>query len=66
VNPGTNLMGMSKEEWKKIKRRASIMILLFLAYSVLLNVSGEDMENELWDKLGSLYQSYSMVKKLFT
>jgi hypothetical protein len=32
---------------------------------VLLNVSGEDLANKLWDKLGSLYQSKCLVNKLF-
>jgi hypothetical protein len=32
---------------------------------VLLNVSGEDSTKKLWDKLGSLYQSKSLVNKLF-
>jgi hypothetical protein len=32
---------------------------------VLLNVSGESIAKELWDKLGNLYQSKSLVNKLF-
>ena len=32
---------------------------------VLLNVSGEAMAKALWDKLGTLYQSKSLVNKLF-
>jgi hypothetical protein len=32
---------------------------------VLLNVSGESTAKELWDKLGNLYQSKSLVNKLF-
>jgi hypothetical protein len=32
---------------------------------MLLNVSGESTTKELWDKLGNLYQSKSLVKKLF-
>jgi hypothetical protein len=32
---------------------------------VLLNVSGESTVEELWDKLGNLYQSKSLVNKLF-
>ena len=38
---------------------------LFLSNSVLLNVSGEDSAVKLWAKLGSLYQSKSLVNKLF-
>ena len=33
--------------------------------SVLLNVSGEDSAVKLWEKIGSLYQSKSLVNKLF-
>jgi hypothetical protein len=32
---------------------------------VFLNVSGESTAKELWDKLGNLYQSKSLVNKLF-
>jgi hypothetical protein len=57
--------GMSKEDWEKLDRRARSTIRLCLAYSVLLNVSGESIAKELWDKLGNLYQSKSLVNKLF-
>ena len=30
-----------------------------------MNVSGEDSVKKLWEKLGSLYQSKSLVNKLF-
>jgi hypothetical protein len=57
--------GMSKEDWEKLDRRARSIIRLCLADSVLLNVSGESTTKELWDKLGNLYQSKSLVNKLF-
>lgn len=41
------------------------MIQLFLAYSILLNVSREDSAQKLHDKLGNLYQSKFLVNKLF-
>jgi hypothetical protein len=41
------------------------MIRLCLSNSALLNVSSEDSTKKLWDKLGSLYPSKSMVNKLF-
>jgi hypothetical protein len=56
---------MSKEDWEKLDRRARSTIRLCLADSVLLNVSGESTTKELWDKLGNLYQSKSLVNKLF-
>jgi hypothetical protein len=40
-------------------------ILLCLSNSVLLNVSGEATTNSLWDKLGALYQSMSLLNKFF-
>jgi hypothetical protein len=38
---------------------------LCLSDLVLLNVSEESMAKDLWDKLGKLYQSKSLVNKLF-
>jgi hypothetical protein len=57
--------GMSKEDWEKLDRRARSTIRLCLANSVLLNELGESTAKELWDKLGNLYQSKSLVNKLF-
>jgi hypothetical protein len=65
VCPSTILVGMSREEWAILKRRARSMIQLCLGNSVLLKVLGEDSTKKLWDKLGSLYQSKSLVNKLF-
>jgi hypothetical protein len=64
-NTSTPPTGMSKEDWEKLDRRARSSIRLCLADSVLLNVSGESTTKELWDKLGNLYQSKSLVNKLF-
>jgi hypothetical protein len=61
----TPVIGMSKEDWDKLDRRARSNIRLYLADSVLLNVSGESTAKELWDKLENLYQSKSLVNKLF-
>jgi hypothetical protein len=41
------------------------MIRIYLVDSVLLNVLGESIAKELWEKLGNLYQSKSLVNKLF-
>jgi hypothetical protein len=57
--------GMSKEDWEKLDRRARSTIQLCLEDSVLLNVLGESTAKELWDDLGNLYQSKSLVNKLF-
>jgi hypothetical protein len=56
---------MSKEDWEKLDIRERITIRLCLVDSVLLNVSGESIAKELWDKLWNLYQSKSLVNKLF-
>ena len=58
-------IGMSKEDWEKLNRRERSTIRLCLEDSMLLNVSGESTAKELWDKLGNLYQSKSLVNKLF-
>jgi hypothetical protein len=75
VDPGTQYfgtqttstqpIGMSKEDWEKLDRRERSIIRLCLADLVLLNVSRESKAKELWDKLGNLYQSKSLVNKLF-
>jgi hypothetical protein len=57
--------GMSKEDWEKLDKRARSTIRLCLENSLFLNVSGESTATELWDKLGNLYQSKSLVNKLF-
>jgi hypothetical protein len=56
---------MSKEDWEKLDIRARSTIRLCLTDSVLLNVLGESTEKEIWDKLGNLYQSNSLLNKLF-
>jgi hypothetical protein len=56
---------MSKEDWEKLDRRERSTIRLCLDDSVLLNVLGESIAKELWEKLGNLYQSKSLVNKLF-
>jgi hypothetical protein len=61
----TPTTGMSKEDWEKLDKRERSTIRLCLVESVLLNVSGESTDKELWDKLGNLYQSNSLVNKLF-
>ena len=56
---------MSKEDWEKLDRRERSTIRIYLEDLVLLNVSGESTAKELWDKLRNLYQSKSLVNKLF-
>eukprot|EP00253_Pinus_taeda_P012788 PITA_12788 len=65
VDPGTKPTGVSDEELKKLERKEKSTIQLCLLDSLLLNVSGEAMAKALWDKLGTLYQSKSLVNKLF-
>ena len=65
VDPGTKPTGVTNEEWKKLDRKAKSTIRLCVSDSVLLNVSGEATVKALWDKLGTLYQSKSLVNKLF-
>ena len=62
---GTKHTTMSKEDWDKLDRKERSMIRLCLSDSILLNVSGEYSAKKLWKKLGNLYQSKSLVNKLF-
>ena len=65
VDPGTKPTGMSDEDWKKLDQKEKSTIQLYVLDSVLLNVSREAMTKDFWDKLGTLYQSKSLVNKLF-
>ena len=65
VDTDTKPTRVSDEEWKKLDRKAKRTIRLCVSDSVLLNVSGEATAKALWDKLGTLYQSKSLVNKLF-
>eukprot|EP00253_Pinus_taeda_P026116 PITA_26116 len=65
VDQGTKLTRVTDEEWKKLDRKARSTIQLCVSDLVLLNVSGEATTKALWDKLGTLYQSKSLVNKLF-
>jgi hypothetical protein len=65
VDPGTAPTGTSADDWKKMDRKAKSTIRLCLSDSVLLNVSEEATAKDLWEKLGKLYPSKSLVNKLF-
>jgi len=65
VDLGTKPTGVSTEDWEKLDRMARSTIHLCLSDLVLLNVSGEDSAKKLWEKLGNLYQSKSLVKNCF-
>jgi hypothetical protein len=65
VDPGTAPTRTSTDDWKKLDRKVKSTIQLCLSDSVLLNVSREATTKDLWDKLGNLYQSKSLVNKLF-
>src|SRR6202034_99486 len=65
IDPGTKPTRVTDEEWKKLDQKAKSTIQLCVSDSVLLNVSGEATAKDLWDKLGTLYQSKSLVNKLF-
>ena len=65
VDSCTKPTAMSLEDWDKLDRKERRMIRLCLSDLVLLNVSGEDSAKKLWEKLGNLYHSKSLVNKLF-
>jgi hypothetical protein len=64
VDPGTTPIGTSTDDWKKLDHKVKNTIRLCLSHLILLNVSEEYTTNDLWDKLGKLYQSKSLVNKL--
>ena len=65
VDPGTAPTGILADDWKKLDRKAKSTIRLCLSNSILLNVLEEATTKYLWDKLGKLYQSKSLVNKIF-
>ena len=65
VDPSTARTGTSADDWKKLDRKAKSTIRLCLSDLVLLNVSEETTTKDLWEKLEKLYQSKSLVNKLF-
>ena len=65
VDPDTNPTAMSDEDCKKLDWKAKSTIWLCVSDSVLLNVSGEAMAKNLWEKLGNLYQYKSPVNNFF-
>ena len=56
-NTITQSNGMSQEYWEKLDRRATSSIRFCLVDLVLFNMSGESTTKELWDTLGTFYQS---------
>ena len=65
VESSTKQTTMSDEDWKKLDQKAKSTIWLCISDSVLLNLFWEATTKTLWDKLGNLYQSKSLVNKLF-
>jgi hypothetical protein len=65
VDLGTTPTRTSLDDWKKLDRKVKSTIRLCLSDLVLLNVSEEATTKYLWDKFGKMYQSKSLVNKLF-
>jgi hypothetical protein len=65
VDPGIAPTRTSADDWKNLYQKAKSTIRLCLSDSVFLNVSEEATTKDLWDNLGKLYQSKSLVNKLF-
>jgi len=64
VDTSTKPTTMSSEDWPNLDSKEKSTIWLCILDSVLLNVSWEATVKDLWDKLGILYQSKSLVNKL--
>ena len=56
---------MSKEDWDNLDRKERSIIFLCLSDLVLLNIFGEGTTKKLWEKLGNLSYSKTLVNKLF-
>jgi hypothetical protein len=65
VDPGIAPIGTSADDWKNLDQKEKSTIRLCLFDSILLNVSEEVTTKDLWEKLGKLYQSKSLLNKLF-
>jgi len=65
IDLGIKPIAMSDEDWVKLDWKEKSTIWLCIFYSLLLIVLGEAMTKALWDKLWTLYQSKSLVNKLF-
>ena len=65
MDPCTKPTTTSKDYWDKLERKERSTIRFLLSQSVLLNVSDEDIEVNIWGNMGSFYQSKPLVKKLF-
>ena len=65
VDSCTKPTEMLDEDWKKLDRKEKSIILFCNLGLVLSNLSGEVTMKDLWDKLGTLFQSKSLVNKLF-
>ena len=65
IDPGIAPTVTSVDDWKKMDQKAKSTIRLCLSDSVLLNVLEEATTKDLWENLGKLYQSKSLVNKLF-
>ena len=65
VDPGTKPMTTSDADWNKLDQKTKSTIRLCIYDSVLLIVSRESAAKALWDRLGTLYQSKSLVNELF-
>jgi hypothetical protein len=65
VDPGTAPTGNSTDDWKNLDWKGKRTIRPCLSDSILMNVSEEATTKDLWENLGKLYQSRSLVNKQF-
>ena len=65
VDLGTKPTRVSDEEWNKLDWKAESTRQLCVSDSISLNVLGEATTKDLWENLGTSYQSKSLVNKLF-
>jgi len=65
VDPSTKPTTFSYDDWVTLDQKEKRTIQLCILDLVLLNVSMEATVKDLWDKLGTLYQSKSLKNKMF-
>ena len=63
--PATKPIVTLKEDWDKLDSKMRSMIFLSLSNSLLLSDYEEEFTKKLWERLGNLYESKSLVNQLF-
>ena len=66
MDPSSASTSMLVMDWTKLERKEKSTIWLCDSILMLLNVLGESITKSLWEKLGTLYHSNSLVSIFFS